>query len=71
MDKPAISNRWNPETILALRTRLGLSQRAFAELLGTIERTVLRWECRTGNPVNPIPFYQEKMDQLDDEVRNA
>lgn len=46
---PAIT----PESIRALRLRLGLTQEAFAARIGTTQATVNRWEHGTRRPNGP------------------
>lgn len=40
----------NNQTIRALRKKLGLSQRQFAERLGVKRRTIIRWESSLRTP---------------------
>lgn len=41
---------WNPERVLALRARLGESQQAFAERVGTRQQTISEWERGASRP---------------------
>ncbi|MBW2704621.1 MAG: type II toxin-antitoxin system MqsA family antitoxin [Deltaproteobacteria bacterium] len=43
----------NPEDVKAIRTRLGLSQSAFAALLGVSKRTLQDWEQGRRKPRGP------------------
>ena len=52
---------WTPDKIRALRTKLGLKQQEFAELLGVHIVTISRWEQ---GHYTPTPLADEKLDQL-------
>ena len=43
-------DEWDAEGILALRARLGESQQAFAERVGTRQQTISEWERGTSRP---------------------
>ena len=42
--------RWNERTVKALRKRLGLSQRALAQEMGTRQQTISEWETGLYKP---------------------
>lgn len=41
---------WNKDTIRAFRKKLGLTQYQFADLLGTSQVLITRWETEKRNP---------------------
>ncbi|RLT35843.1 MAG: helix-turn-helix domain-containing protein [Chloroflexi bacterium] len=45
-----VAGAWEAETIRALRLRLGESQQAFADRLGTRQQTVSEWERGLSHP---------------------
>ena len=52
-----------PIYIKDLRTRLGLTQRQFAEAIGATITTVSRWEC---GKMKPLPVYQTAIRKLEE-----
>ena len=46
----AVAEPWTAERVAELRTRLGLSQAAFAEELGVRQQTVSEWETGRYRP---------------------
>ena len=44
------STEWTAEAVHQLRQRMGLTQQAFAEALGTTRQTVINWESRHQTP---------------------
>ncbi|TET28734.1 MAG: XRE family transcriptional regulator, partial [Candidatus Bathyarchaeum sp.] len=55
----------NNQTIRALRKKLGLSQRQFAERLGVKRRTIIRWESSLRTPNQE---FQRRLSQLEANV---
>jgi DNA-binding transcriptional regulator YiaG len=55
--KPKTANRGQ---VAALRTRLGLSQEAVAQVLGVSSRTVARWEEGTATP-SPLALARPRL----------
>jgi DNA-binding transcriptional regulator YiaG len=53
---------WTDKTVLALRQRMGMSQPAFAEMLGVSHRTVTRWE--SGDDTRPTKMARRSLDKI-------
>ena len=55
----------NNQTIRALRKKLGLSQRQWAERLGVKRRTIIRWESGIRTPNQE---FQRRLSQIEANV---
>lgn len=47
-----MNNKWNAESIKALRNRYNLSQFLFSKILGTRQQTISEWEVGEYSPKN-------------------
>lgn len=54
---------WDAFTIRELRANLGLTQKEFAEKIGVVERTIIRWEDY-GNKHQPLIMAKRRFNQL-------